>query len=346
MKIGIVNDVAMAAEALRRAVITDGAHEVIWVAENGRLAVERCVAQRPDLVLMDLIMPEMDGVEATRQIMARAPCAILVVTASVEEHAAQVFAAMGAGALDATNTPILRSGGPSDGRDALLQKIRTLGLLIAPRRPAAAAGGGRPAVPRTGSDVTLVAMGASSGGPSALAEILGNFERDFPVPVVVVQHVDAQFAHEFAHWLAGQTKLRVQSVRDAVVPLPGTVYVAECDNHLVLDAQGRLTYADGLPASFYRPSVDVLFDSVQRHCRGTCIAVLLTGMGRDGADGLLGLRRAGHITVAQDRATSAVFGMPHAAAEIGAAEHVLALGDIASFIDARVNAPRRAGSAR
>jgi chemotaxis response regulator CheB len=346
MKIGIVNDVALAAEALRRAVTADGAHEVVWVAENGKVAVEHCIALRPDLVLMDLIMPEMDGVEATRQIMARAPCAILVVTASVEGHAAQVFAAMGAGALDATNTPILGPGGAGEGREALLQKIRLLELLIKPRAAAGTKVGDALPAPRAGSNITLVAIGASSGGPSALAEILGRLDRDFPAPIVVVQHVDAQFAREFAHWLAGQTALHVATVRDAVVPRPGTVYVAELDNHLVMDEGGWLTYATGPTASFYRPSVDVFFDSVQRHLRGACVAVLLTGMGRDGANGLLNLRRGGHVTVAQDQATSAVFGMPRAAAEIGAAEHIMGLGDIASFIDARARAPRRAGNAR
>lgn len=331
MKIAIVNDMPLATEALRRAVSVGALHQVVWTAATGREAVEKCREQLPELLLMDLVMPELDGVDATREIMAATPCPILVVTASVNEHADLVFAAMGAGALDAVNTPVLGSDRRGVSAAALLDKMRVIEILTQlPKQrgvPAASAG-----VMRAIGAIEMIAIGASSGGPVALAQILARLPPDLPVPVVVVQHVDPQFARMFARWLGQQTQISVKTVDEPVVPMAGSVYVACCDRHLELDERGRLVYTDNNSARFYRPSVDVFFDSVAQRLRGKCIAVLLTGMGRDGAEGMLKLRMSGHITVAQDSQTSAVYGMPRAAAEIGAATHVLPLPEISSFI--------------
>lgn len=334
MKIGIVNDMFMAAEALRRAVLTGTNHEVVWIAENGRVAVERCAQQRPDLVLMDLVMPEMDGVEATRRIMASTPCAIVIVTASVDGLADQVFAAMGAGALDAVNTPLLGMKGDARGRDQFLAKIKTIELLTRPQFvpnycPVPIRGS---VLKGEGSGYQLVAIGASSGGPSALAKILGQLPADFPVPVVVIQHVDQQFAGEFAAWLNSQTALSVEVIQGETTMAPGRVYTGCRDEHLVLNARGTLCYSvepDDVP---YTPSVDVFFDSVSLNLKGRAVAVLLTGMGRDGADAMLRMRKQGHLTIAQDEATCAVYGMPRAAADVGAATFVLPLAHIATVL--------------
>ena len=332
MKIAIVNDMFMAAEALRRAVVTNTSHHVVWIAENGRDAVERCAADLPDLILMDLVMPEMDGVEATRRIMANTPCAILIVTASVDGNAAQAFEAMGYGALDAVNTPLLEMQGNAAGRAEFLAKLKTIEMLIRPRQ----AWSDQPKISRahvlSAAGYQLVAIGASSGGPSALMTILATLPAGFPLPIVVIQHVDTQFAPELVAWLNLHTALDVRIAKPNARLEPGVVYVAARDEHLVLNAWGVLSYDAQPHDSPYRPSVDVFFDSVQQHGRGRCIAILLTGMGRDGAEGLLHLRRDGHVTIAQDQATSAVYGMPRAAADLDAAAHVVPLLDIAPLL--------------
>jgi len=332
MKIAIVNDMFMAAEALRRAVVTNTSHHVLWIAENGRDAVARCATDLPDLILMDLVMPEMDGVEATRRIMADTPCAILVVTASVDRNAAQVFAAMGYGALDAVNTPLLGTQGNEAGRAEFLGKLRTIEMLIRPRHAPAE----QPKVSRANAlspaGYKLVAIGASSGGPSALMTILAALPADFPLPIVVIQHVDTQFAAEFAAWLDTHTALQVRIAKPNARLEPGVVYLAARDEHLVLNAWGALGYDAQPHDTPYRPSVDVFFNSVHQHSRGRCIAILLSGMGRDGAEGLLHLRQDGHVTIAQDQASCAVYGMPRAAAELHAAVHVVPLLDIAPLL--------------
>jgi two-component system, chemotaxis family, response regulator WspF len=327
MRIAIVNDVVLAVEAMRRVVTESGQHEIAWTAPDGAAALERCARDTPDLVLMDLIMPRMDGVEATRRIMAASPCAILVVTANVTDHTSKVFEAMGAGALDAVNTPVLQSPASYEGASGLLAKVDTLGKLIG----ISAKRGGRlrsrtpTALPPRGR---LVAIGASAGGPTALARILGGLPGHLPAPVVIVQHVDSQFAPGLAHWLASQTPLDVRLAQEGDVLQSGRVFLAGRTTHLVLTHRGRLGYSEQPENSSYRPSIDVFFQSVDRAWRGDVIAVLLTGMGRDGVAGLCCLHNRGHHTIAQDRATSAVYGMPRAAAEARAATEILPLKEI------------------
>jgi two-component system response regulator WspF len=329
MRIALVNDVVMAVEAMRRVVQGARQHEIAWVAQNGEEAVELCARDTPDLILMDLIMPKMDGVEATRRIMAATPCAIVAVTASVEDNSSKVFEAMSAGALDAVNTPVLEDARAGDGANALLAKIETIRRLI---------GGGRDRTASPPSDATpplapqthecLVAIGSSAGGPAALAKVLAQLPAAFPAPVVIVQHVDAQFMPGLAEWLDCQTPLRVRLAREGDRPEAGTVLLAGRENHLAFASATRLAYTPYPADSSYHPSIDVFFHSVKKFWREDVIAVLLTGMGRDGAEGLLALRRKGHHTIAQDQATSAVYGMPKAAAELNAATEILALDKI------------------
>ncbi len=332
MRIAIVNDLALAVEVLRRAVLQRPEHQVIWVARNGIEAVELCQKDRPDVILMDLIMPGMDGVEATRRIMAQSPCAIVIVTASVGARVGKVFEAMGHGALDAVNTPTLDSSDPAKTAAPLLSKIDTIRRLITTDQERS--GGGTPkddtaffAVKRG-----LVAIGSSAGGPAALAVVLRALPRQFPAAVVVIQHVDEQFAPGLVEWLGAQSILPVRLAREGDRPLAGTVLVAGTSDHLTFVRSTTLGYTPHPVECAYRPSVDVFFTSMIEHWRGDALGVLLTGMGRDGARGLRDLRDAGHPTIAQDRATSAVYGMPKAAAELKAAEQILPLCDIAPAI--------------
>jgi len=337
MKIGIVNDMPMAAEALRRALASSPKHQIAWIAHNGHEAVALCARQPPDLVLMDLIMPEMDGVEATRRIMAESPCPILVVTASVGANAFRVYEAMGHGALDAVDTPVL---GTTETNKALLAKIDMIGKLIADNHKPGAAAPAAPA-PAAEADGRLLAIGASAGGPAALAQLLSGLPRNLPAATVIVQHVDEQFAPGMADWLTQQSGLIVRTAREGDTPTAGTVLLAATNDHIVMKAPSRLGYVVDPVDYAYRPSIDVFFQSACRFWPGEVIGVLLTGMGRDGAAGLKALRDKGFHTIAQDKATSAVYGMPKAAAALGAAVDVLALDRIAPRLAECFNATKR-----
>ncbi|MBI3850741.1 MAG: chemotaxis response regulator protein-glutamate methylesterase [Verrucomicrobia bacterium] len=355
MRIAIVNDMLMAVEAMRRVLLKAPGHELAWIARDGAEAVERCAKDTPDLVLMDLIMPQMDGVEATRRIMANTPCAIVVVTANVNHNSSKVFEAMGAGALDAVNTPTLDSASIPSGSTALLGKIDTINRLIGndgkrtvessklrvdPDRPKGRGESGS-TITSQPSTRSLVAIGASAGGPAALATLLAHLPANFPAAIVIVQHVDAQFAPGLASWLDFQTALPVRLAQAGDQPTPGTVLLAGSpraltagvgtqgnEDHLILVSPDRLGYSAHPRGISYRPSVDVFFRSVDRLWPGAVVGVLLTGMGRDGAAGLKALHDSGHHTIAQDRASSAVYGMPKAAAELQAATDILPLDKI------------------
>jgi two-component system response regulator WspF len=331
MKIGIVNDMPLAVEAMRRVLALEPRHEVIWIAHSGNEALQRLAERKPELVLMDLIMPGMDGVETTRRIMARHPCPILVVTVSVGTNTRRVYEAMGCGALDAVDTPPLGRGDLASQAAPLLNKIATIQRLTGgdgiPRSPALA----RRIRPDAGGS-QLVAIGASAGGPAALLRVLSDLPEAFSVPIVIVQHVDVQFAEGMAEWLSQGVGRLVRLVHEGDRPQRGDILLAGTSDHLVFTDAERLGYTPNPRDYPYRPSADTFFESVVQHWAGPVVGVVLTGMGRDGAIGLKALRNAGHYTIAQDQETSAVYGMPKAAAALGAAVDVLPLGGIAAML--------------
>lgn len=331
-RVGIVNDLRLALEVLRSIVASDPRLEVCWTAADGVEACQRCAEDPPDIVLMDLVMPGMNGAQATRQIMANTPCPILIVTATVQGNMELVFEAMGYGALDAVVTPTV--GGQDSEREAriLLRKIDTVLAMSRGQRPLPAPLPA-PAPALVSQEVpALVAIGSSTGGPAAVETILRALPADFPAAVVLIQHIDHEFVDGLVSWLAGRTPLPVALAQRGDRLQPGRVLVADSSHHLSLLPAGWLTYVDGPEGSLYVPSVDVFFGSAAQHAVAGSTGVLLTGLGRDGAAGLLSMRRAGLQTVAQDRATSVVYGMPGAAAQIGAAEQILPIGDIAAFL--------------
>lgn len=341
MRIAIVNDVPMAVEALRRVILSVPEHQIAWVAADGEEAVRQSKADTPDLILMDLIMPRMDGAEASRIIMRDSPCAILVVTATVEGHSSKVFEAMGWGALDAINTPVLeKPGEPGRGSD-LLSKIAMLSKLI--DKPAAQSLGSRVTAAENGHpqqpDFPLIAIGASTGGPAALARVLTALPHTLRAAITIVQHVDQLFAPGLASWLAKQSWRDVRTIRANDRPDPSIVHIASTNDHLLLTPELTFTYSPEPEDYYYRPSANVFFHSVVRCWPVTAIGVLLTGMGADGAEGLLAMRRCGWHTITQDQATSVVYGMPKAAAKIGASTEVLPLDQIAEAISREAAAP-------
>ena len=334
MRIAIVNDVRAASEALRRVVTESTDHEIAWMAADGVEAVAMAKRDRPDLVLMDLLMPHMDGVQATREIMRVAPCAILVVTATVSGNISLVYEAMGHGALDAVDTPMLGPSGEHHGRQALVEKIATIGKLVGPGADARRLGRAGPA----SGPPKLLLIGASTGGPKAIAGILAPLPADWNVAVIVVQHVDVAFAPGLAKWLGDQTGRPVRVIEEGHRPAAGDVLVAGTNDHLLFTKDRTLVYREEPKQIFFRPSVDVFFWSVAEYWPTPGLAVLLTGMGSDGAKGLLALRARGWHTVAQDQASSIVWSMPKAAIELNAACEVLPLEGMPAAISAKLRA--------
>ena len=337
MRIAIVNDLRIATEALRRVVCSQPGHTVAWTAASGEEAVRQCEEDPPDVVLMDLLMPGMTGAEATRQIMRRRPCPILVVTATVAGNYSLVCEALSHGAFDAVATPVLGDTPPAEAGAALLARLahvdKIRSRLEGPLESSAPAVVGPTRQPADDSpQLPLVAIGASTGGPHALQAILSKWPRDFPAAVLVAQHISADFATSLATWLSDGCELTVRRAHDGDRPQAGIVLVAGTDDHLVMRPEGTLVYTREPIGNPFRPSVDVLFQSLAGHWRRPSVAVLLTGIGRDGAQGLLELRNAGWHTIAQDEATSVVYGMPQAAADIGAAAEILPVDKIASHI--------------
>ncbi|RIJ11580.1 chemotaxis response regulator protein-glutamate methylesterase [Pseudomonas sp. 91RF] len=327
MKIAIVNDMPLAVEALRRALAFEPAHQVVWVANNGAEAVRLCAENTPDLILMDLIMPVMDGVEATRRIMAESPCAIVIVTVDRQQNVHRVFEAMGHGALDVVDTPALGAGNAQQAAAPLLRKILNIGWLIGEKTAHA-----RPAqtTPRSSASCQrLVAIGSSAGGPAALEVLLKGLPRNFSAAIVLVQHVDQVFAAGMAEWLASASGLDVRLAREGEPPQAGAVLLAGTNHHIRLLKNGTLAYTAEPVNEIYRPSIDVFFESVANYWNGDAVGVLLTGMGRDGAQGLKLMRQQGYLTIAQDQQSSAVYGMPKAAAAIDAAVEIRPLEKIA-----------------
>lgn len=337
MRVAIVNDLALATEALRRLLKEMPDIQIAWTARDGAQAVAAAAADRPDLILMDMVMPVMDGAEATRQIMQHSPCAIVVVTASVGANADRVFDALSNGALDATETPAV--GIATDpARDMLRRKIEQVRRLqlADPRADTSNAvptpASARPCPPlpdgATAHGLLVGLLGSSTGGPQALAEVLASLPRDFPFALVVVQHLDPSFVPGLVTWLARETGRTVVVAECGATARASTMSIADGQQHLLLTPGARFAATHEPAHSIHRPSVDVLFRSAIPAALQPFGAALLTGMGRDGAEGLLALRRAGWRTMAQDRATSVVWGMPGAAEKLLAAETTLPLAEI------------------
>jgi two-component system response regulator WspF len=331
MRIAIVNDLALAREVLRRLVQSVSSYSIAWIAENGEEAVRKAAADRPDIILMDLVMPVMDGVEATRQIMANSPCPILLVTSTVTGNFNLVYKAMGYGGLDAVNTPTMGPNGSIKDGEGILARIAKLAAAnkASTWKPSTASLDQTPKSSAVPNVVPIVVLGASTGGPDALARILKPLPLGFPAGVIIIQHIAADFALGLVKWLQAQCSFPVRLAKEGDEIKAGEVLLAGTNDHLVMRANRRLAYTND-PADYpYRPSVDVFFSSLAKSWPRAGIAVLLTGMGNDGAQGLLQLRQQGWHTIAQDQASSVVYGMPRAAAEIGAACQILPLEEIA-----------------
>ncbi len=325
----------------------DPALEVVGEADDGRRAIELCLVLRPDVITMDMMLPVMSGLAATEYIMAHCPVPIVIVSSSTNRgELFHTYSALAAGAVEVVEKP---RGDTSDepwerGFLATVKLVSRIKVITHLRGRSSRRGPapGRPGLESAPLARRMVAIGASTGGPGALVAILRALPARFPLPILLVLHIGVAFGAALAEWLDGISPLRVTLARDGEpLPAPGTPasILAPPDRHLRLE-DGRLRLGDDTERHSCRPSVDVLFESLAG--RGPeVIACLLTGMGKDGAAGLLAIRRAGGLTMAQDEATSIVFGMPREAALLGAAEQVLPLDEFAPTLSRRRVTPAR-----
>ncbi|MBI2518520.1 MAG: chemotaxis-specific protein-glutamate methyltransferase CheB [Opitutae bacterium] len=317
---------------------------VVAEAANGQEAIETCQRLRPDAITLDMMMPVMTGLAATEYIMAYCPTPILVVSSSFNRgELFKTYDALAAGALDVLEKPDAEGDGLAWERQLVstLRLVARIKVITHPRgrlphlQDRARVGPGQLPLPNLArADCRLVAIGASTGGPGALVEILNALPRDFALPLLVVLHISPAFGGAFADWLQGLSNFSVTFAKDGEpLPRPGTcrVVMAPPDRHLVV-SEGRMRLSAEPERHSCRPSVDVLFESVARELGSASAACLLTGMGRDGAAGLLAIRRAGGLTLVQDESTSVVFGMPREAIALGAAGEVLRLDQIAPVL--------------
>lgn len=317
--------------------------EVVGEAGDGKTAIALCVSLRPDVITLDMMLPVMTGLAVTEYVMAHCPTPILIVSASVNRgELFRTYDALAAGALDCMDKP---RGDATDSawRERFVAAVHMAARIRVITHPRLRLGAiGAPPLASEPGGVKVVALGASTGGPGALCQVLSGIPAPCPVPILVVLHIGEIFGDSFAEWLDGQTQHRVRAATDGE-PLGaavGRVTVARPGRHMVVRG-GRLRLTDAPPRSFCRPSVDALFDSLADEVGAGTLACLLTGMGKDGATGLLRVRQAGGLTVAQDEASSTVYGMPREAVALGAARRIVPLADIGRLVGDRIAGSRR-----
>jgi two-component system, chemotaxis family, protein-glutamate methylesterase/glutaminase len=332
IRVVVVEDSLVQRAHLVKALEADGDISVVGEAADTKEAIERVQSLRPDVVTLDLGIPGGGGQHAIEQIMAFAPTPILVLSASVSSRESQAAVqALVAGAVDAMPKPMPWA---REAEETVRQRVRIMrGVSVVRhprgRRTAEPAARAAPR-PRTSTATPVVGIGASAGGPAALATVLSGLDG-LQAAVLVVQHLDAAFMDGFVAWMQRVSGLPVELAVDRAVLRPGVVYVGPGDVHLKLGRDDRIVL-DPEPPSIHRPSVDVLFSSLAARSDRRRVGVVLTGMGNDGATGLLALRRGGGVTIAQDEETSVVYGMPQAARRLQAAMEVLPLQDIAAAV--------------
>jgi len=329
MRVGIVNDTRSVVELLKK-LVQDSKHRVAWVAYDGKEALELCSKDKPDVILMDLIMPAMNGVETTKAIMEKNPTAILVVTSSVSLNFSMACEAMSLGAIDAVEVPSLAGANSKMLRDDFITKIEKV-EKISSRLDAAklhlpeslssksiAISGNSP----TAEKKLIAAIGSSTGGPAILGQILSQLPAELKATVLIAQHIGKTFMPDLVSWLKRSCAMPIRIIKEGEKPISGTVMVTEGDSHLLINRDGSFHYEHDVTNHSYKPSIDLLFESLALCNRFQGVATILTGIGKDGSQGLLSLRKKGWFTIAQSPDTCVAKGMPQSAIDLGATQAV------------------------
>lgn len=349
IRVLLVEDSLIALTILKRILDASPEIEIAGTAQTGLEALKLIPELQPDVLCTDLFMPKMNGLELTSRVMARFPLPILVISASVQEDDThRIFQLLEAGAVDILPKP--RIGLDADNgllQQALIHKIKILsGVRVFKKRrsppgvsPSPKPGTQAPAKLTARCHPKIIVVGASTGGPLALQELLLHLPADFPLPIVCVQHISLGFLQGLIDWLAASCQLSIQIAPAGAKPEPGYIYFPPERRHLELDHRGRFVHSVAPPVDSHRPSVTTTFASVAQFYGRKTIGVLLTGMGRDGAEGLKAIADAGGLTITQDEATSVVFGMPKAAIELGAAHYILPIQKMAPMLLAMLQKP-------
>ncbi len=344
IKILIVDDSAPVRVLLTDFFSREPDFQVVGCAEDGESAIRMVRQLNPDVVTMDVNLPDYDGFTVTRRIMEQNPVPIVVISAVYTASDAEVgFRLLDTGALAFHNKPALNDEFFSESMAEIVMSVRLMSEVKLVRRKARPVGYIAPShsfdnksygfCPANGPvNAKIVCIGASTGGPQALKQVLMSLPKDLPVPVVIIQHISTGFLEGLVNWLQDKTGHNIQVAKNGEALKVCTVYFAPEDYHIQISSTLKVTLTSSPAVNGIRPTIESLFDSVARNIGGGVVGVLLTGMGSDGAQGLLDIRRRGGYTIAQDKETSIIFGMPGEAVKIGAAIAVLPLGEIADAI--------------
>ena len=333
IRVLLVEDSQVTLVILKRILNSSPQIEVVGEARTGLEALELIPKIQPDVICTDLHMPKMDGLEFTSEVMVLHPRPILVISSWVQEvDSPHVFQLLEAGALDIFPKP---SAGLSIEdkllNQELINKIHILSgvKVFKKKRKSSSAQCLETFSPKSYCQPKIIVIGASTGGPQAINELLAQLPSNFPIPVICIQHICLGFLQGFIDWLSASCRLPIQIAKPGDTPKSGTIYFPPEQQHLELDEQGRFICSHSPPFDGHRPSVTVTFQSVAKSYGRATVGILLTGMGRDGAEGMRCIAQAGGLTIAQDETTSVIFGMPKEAIDLGAAKLVLPIHAIA-----------------
>ena len=321
MKIAIANSSDEDCSLFKHLISSIPEYEIIWTTSNGDEITHDCINNKPDLLLLDVAFSGKSGA-CIKSIMTDSPCTILLTANAVDGNEARIFEAMRWGALDVAVSP--ESEKEADSCREFMRKISIMSKLAHLETPVETA--------RKSTEIPLIAIGASTGGPNALTSILGGFPESFDGCIIIVQHIDPEFVPGLATWLDSHTKLDVHIALDGDKPEKGNVLVARGPDDLIITKDGTLRYVKPQLDTPYHPSINAFFDSCVTNLDMPGISVLLSGMGKDGVSGMLSIKQANWETITQDKATSVIYGMPKMAATSGAAKYVLSLDKIATAI--------------